>query len=54
MLNVFGGPLKKVLKTGNMLSVLNVLTVWGNLVKNNQTFNIFNTSPVLSICGKNI
>ena len=29
MLNVFGGPLKKVLETGEMLNTLNVLNVLG-------------------------
>ena len=31
MLNVFGGPLKKVLETGEMLNMLNVLNVLGEI-----------------------
>ena len=29
MLNVFKGPFENVLKTGEMLNMLNVLNVWG-------------------------
>ena len=54
MLNVFGDtPPQKALKTGEMLHMLNMLSVLGEIgLKNAQTFDIFNTSPVLSILDK--
>ena len=47
------GRFKKVLKTGEMLNMLNVLNVWGKIGAKKRdfggpTFNIFNISPALS------
>ena len=53
MLNVFGGlPEKSARNWGSVKCVEYVKCFGGNWATNTQTFNMFNTSPVLSIFGK--
>ena len=45
-------PKKSARNRGNVKYVKCVKCFGGNSAKNNQTFNIFNISPVLSVFGK--
>ena len=49
---IYISPKKCARNRRNVKYVECVKCFGGNLVKNNQTFNIFNISPVLSIFGK--